>query len=496
MGEDTIMQDSPPPQQGRYAFSPWSDATGLMATPAQVARFMEVFQQADAMPSQTSLSTSQDDFTFSSRNILPPFDSATTGTSTAPLSSHTSIEHGVGASFVGGSCRSLHKEDAQIPLEQTPAEDQALIMNRTHKVTSIFGSTHGSDMQSRVSNPFKESSSGGHVRDPANVPARATLMGLPGEIRNEVYEQVLEGDEVIDINSPFPPITRVCQQLRAETMPIYFDFHIFKTTFKSPDDDKLHKWLDILEGIGFDLKQTFRHIRITCISHLLGRREDIVCRHHHPSSYKRVTEFIPWDRLIKHLRSAGFGSEQVDFDSGLRYYYNKDPREDPGLAQGNDLPPVKDLLKQEYLFRHFVLSPLLRIHGLYDPEFPPDAFLKIMLRAKIFQDSAAQDQISRMALSAAQECAAPPELWFEQYALSLPRQDLAEMRAVVEEECARSLRERLAAPERGPEAGHLANISYRSEAGLSRGDSFWGCKECYMNWSSMHMKTRRLKKLG
>ena len=85
---------------------------------------------------------------------------------------------------------------------------------------------------------------------------------LPAEIRNDLYRMVLEADKPLAICSKSPdlytgaqpPITRVCSQIREETLPMFYHSNLFSAEIisgihwnESPDDDVLYRTDEIKE---------------------------------------------------------------------------------------------------------------------------------------------------------------------------------------------------------------------------------------------------------
>jgi hypothetical protein len=68
-----------------------------------------------------------------------------------------------------------------------------------------------------------------HIIEKANQhPPRASLLGLPPEIRNQIYDEVLLGDDMVDLfllidktNHQDPALLRVCRLLREEATSVY-----------------------------------------------------------------------------------------------------------------------------------------------------------------------------------------------------------------------------------------------------------------------------------
>ncbi|KAF7197833.1 hypothetical protein HII31_00922 [Pseudocercospora fuligena] len=58
--------------------------------------------------------------------------------------------------------------------------------------------------------------------------SRATLLGIPPELRNMIYELVLEAEKPILINRAFEPssLLLVCRQIRNETNAMYYSAHL------------------------------------------------------------------------------------------------------------------------------------------------------------------------------------------------------------------------------------------------------------------------------
>lgn len=74
--------------------------------------------------------------------------------------------------------------------------------------------------------------------------AKKTLLDLPAELRNAIYELVVFQQEHRDITRPQPPLTRVCRQIRSECVPISMQRNNFQANFISVDAiEHFSKWI-------------------------------------------------------------------------------------------------------------------------------------------------------------------------------------------------------------------------------------------------------------
>lgn len=143
---------------------------------------------------------------------------------------------------------------------------------------------------------------------------------------------------------------------------------------------------------------------------------------------------ISWSDIILTIKGAGLTGSQLTFPSRLIVELNKNLTRDYGHK-------VRKEGKEEYLFHHFVLPSLLRIHGLWNSEGPPEAFYRKLLDNVRMQHRLTRFELTAMVLNAADSCSVPPQFWFEQWVTGTP--DIEASPASLQLECIRLAKERL-----------------------------------------------------
>ena len=79
----------------------------------------------------------------------------------------------------------------------------------------------------------------------------ALILDLPPELRNKIYETVLNSEEEIDITTDQQPsITKVCRQFRQESLGLYYSRNEFKFRTSSKDENALKPVTNWLQRIG------------------------------------------------------------------------------------------------------------------------------------------------------------------------------------------------------------------------------------------------------
>lgn len=71
---------------------------------------------------------------------------------------------------------------------------------------------------------------------------------LPGELRNRIYELLVPSGSTFEVTTDTaartqPSVSKVCRQLRAETLPIYYAANIFILEIRGSDTSPALKWL-------------------------------------------------------------------------------------------------------------------------------------------------------------------------------------------------------------------------------------------------------------
>ncbi|KAK4574877.1 hypothetical protein LTR86_001719 [Recurvomyces mirabilis] len=95
------------------------------------------------------------------------------------------------------------------------------------------------------------------------TPSPPTLVTLPPELRNRIYELVLPVGQVIDILPAYneahqsPPITCVNRQLRRETLPIYYGNNTFQSSIGYPPGNMV-AWISSLSDLAVISMQCVR----------------------------------------------------------------------------------------------------------------------------------------------------------------------------------------------------------------------------------------------
>ena len=135
-----------------------------------------------------------------------------------------------------------------------------------------------------------------HVQ--ANVSSQtvqSSFLRLPAELRNHIYQMVLVKSDLIDTtcSSTFykmqalvaqPALTKVCRQIRAETLPIFYGANVFLVAKRyncimdwnigSPPMDA---WF---QAVGRTSCRRFKHLYIdycwdVCLEHCFGMPDDV-----------------------------------------------------------------------------------------------------------------------------------------------------------------------------------------------------------------------------
>ncbi|KJX92692.1 hypothetical protein TI39_contig5831g00006 [Zymoseptoria brevis] len=139
---------------------------------------------------------------------------------------------------------------------------------------------------------------------------------LSAELRNRIYDQVLPDDDEIEVYSANlskpsedyqPPITQVCREMRAETLPMFYGRNQFVLPLTTEDEhgthwhvllenstDKAEKWLEYNTGALSLLKRS-----LIISAEFEG---DVLTKKWY--DHKR-----PWKRLKEVLRASGYSEE-------------------------------------------------------------------------------------------------------------------------------------------------------------------------------------------
>jgi len=118
-----------------------------------------------------------------------------------------------------------------------------------------------------------------------HAPPTANLLGLPAEIRNQIWELALTEYEsttpeapeprrivqhipshCLDTPQPWPqlPLTRVSRQIRSEALSICYEVGVFSVTVSSMMLFPLRTWADI---IGIENCRKLRHVEVVWKAH-------------------------------------------------------------------------------------------------------------------------------------------------------------------------------------------------------------------------------------
>ncbi|KAM3417274.1 hypothetical protein BST61_g5530 [Cercospora zeina] len=131
---------------------------------------------------------------------------------------------------------------------------------------------------------------------------------LSAELRNNIYKLVLEADKPLAVCSQSPdlytaaqpPITRVCRQIREETLQMFYHSNTFAAEImsdihwnSSPDDDviqradEIEEWFDCMSSKYLD---TIQHLCLMIVS---------------PESCELSHNRKDWQYLVKTLKRLG-----------------------------------------------------------------------------------------------------------------------------------------------------------------------------------------------
>jgi hypothetical protein len=123
----------------------------------------------------------------------------------------------------------------------------------------------------------------GAVMDPvsgnsiSNVKAPRTLLALPSELRNEIFEMSLKMEDVIYVRyfQPIqqPPLTKVCRQIRHETLLVYFGVNNFHFKLSGREALCTEQFQKLIVAHTRNLNET--HISFRVITERLTVRDDI-----------------------------------------------------------------------------------------------------------------------------------------------------------------------------------------------------------------------------
>lgn len=214
-------------------------------------------------------------------------------------------------------------------------------------------------------------------------PSRDLWALLPPELRNEISQLALPSStDTVDITDPLPAITRTCQQMRAESIPVYFSTRHFHASIVDGRIKVLIEWLDIFRGFDKNAKRAFRGLRIFYRDRLVAPYSFYTCPHHWCRRW--CPEFDHWNKLVSAIASTGLTAQQVILEPTLKEHFReyielaeKDGQLVPlGTFGGTAYREGREL----YLFTRFILPSLLRLHGLYEANAPPFDFLDWLLQ--------------------------------------------------------------------------------------------------------------------
>lgn len=132
-------------------------------------------------------------------------------------------------------------------------QPEELVLRRKHRVKDAAARRGSKNTNTKPSGPVHQQRS---VLAQAPVPT-ASLLGLPGEIRNTVYDMILLSPtplQILDTSIPVqPPLTMVCHQLRAEALPLFYARNTFSIKLHNLDSRPLSRWLSRIGAANFAL---------------------------------------------------------------------------------------------------------------------------------------------------------------------------------------------------------------------------------------------------
>lgn len=313
------------------------------------------------------------------------------------------------------------------------------------------------------------------------------LSRLPAELRNEIYHHVLFCDKkVFDIREPFPPITRVCKQMRAESMPLFLGTGKFRATVVDRKTGRLPSWLDIFAGFDDSMKRAFCHLHVCCKGVLL--EADTVSGCSHTAEYQLLyPDYETWHGLLVQVKHAGVTGKQVTIES----HFFEEVKECIERACGDRamiLNDIDDALTKDgghsHLFSRFIIRSLLRLHGLFDAQAPtPDVF-HFLLGVPGFEDdetrATLEKALDREAKTVMTMCRVPPELWFMEWSKHTVAKSkqlcdvvLEELKRLKQEVIESLRRSRAADAKKG-----LPKYDAATAEALSRSYSLRRCEQC------------------
>lgn len=213
--------------------------------------------------------------------------------------------------------------------------------------------------------------------EPSQPACESRLLALPAELRNSILRQALVECAPIRIEEPgplaqaaWPCLADTCRQLRDEALPVFLGNNTFLVESEglgSPPS-ALRTWLGRVKAVPFDTKRLIKSLTIEITRHMPRVEQDGSTVKFDLWSVKdNMQLFDLCDSLLCHISDAGLMAHQLIW---------------PGLQQVLDalLDPqasdkVIDLLLAQcnavHYFNTYVLSPLLRRHGIYDEHRVP-----------------------------------------------------------------------------------------------------------------------------
>lgn len=224
------------------------------------------------------------------------------------------------------------------------------------------------------------------------------LLRLPAEIRNHIFQLALV-DRDSNASALGPSITGTCQDIRAETLPVFLGNTTF--VFRSHNLGKklALQWLSAIEG------HSAEHKRLMTI--LISAEGQLLKRTAGPLSH--LTTFSPnfdfWNALIVRIKQAGLTSTQLIWE-GINTQVQGAL---PATPNAEDLEVISLRVVELYLLNLFVLPPLLKRHGLHDPTRPPvDIATEIQWNGTLYLMS--KDGFQALTVRFAEGV---PEKWYE-----------------------------------------------------------------------------------
>lgn len=176
----------------------------------------------------------------------------------------------------------------------------------------------------------------------------------------------------------WPSVADTCQQLRHEALPVFFANNSFCVELRGLGSDlnALTPWLNKLKEAHISAKKLIKSITVE----LAGQLMSIVTRQSTEEEMAASSDsdeddeparsceprFDLCDRFLSLIADAGLLARQLVWP-GVR---PETLRELSILQPDEELPKV-DVIFEVHFFNDFVLTPLLRRHGLYDEQRPP-----------------------------------------------------------------------------------------------------------------------------